>query len=317
MNDASTALAALSGTAGLNAAPAPATAAGDSPAGTGTGELAFIAILDHQMRMPLARMGGLMAAPTASPFGSFRPIGSLRQSLAASAMGLPPTAACGCGGLQSPAAYGTPNMRTIILAVPAASLDKLQASLGPLLQGLDAAPILTQPQVTGTPAADSSTVAATDSAPTTLANDAAFPTDLPVLNGIQSADELGSKLAENLTDFAKDGYNDVSFSIEHPLYGRIETRVAVDNDQVSLSISSDDPQLRSALELATDSLRQNLSQQGMTLAAYDVTPTAVADAGTGTPVQSLSSASSLAAALSGYAGSTHPSMPLLLLNSIA
>jgi len=77
-------------------------------------------------------------------------------------------------------------------------------------------------------------------------------------------------MAEKIAELAQGGYANVSLSIDHPEYGRVDAHVSVINGQASVQIDSARPELRAALELATGSLRTSLGNQGISLARFDV-----------------------------------------------
>lgn len=261
-----------------------AAAAGAAQGNSGTG-MPFLAILNRQVQFgnssPYAAYGYPMMYPMAMV---------PRQGFAVQGMGLPGLTGLGASmyGMAgySPLAAGMSSTALLMGQYTGQSND---GGLGELLQNVDAQKVLSaDPTAALASTATDSTTAATGT--TTDTTQTADNTTQDPNAIISDPKALGEKIADKIAQMAQNGYANVAFSVNTPQYGQVDAQVSVVNGQASIRINSPNSELRAALELSTDSLRQSLNNQGISLARFDVSePAQVASGGQLTTMSQLNS----------------------------
>lgn len=127
----------------------------------------------------------------------------------------------------------------------------------------------------------------------------------------KTPEELGEKLAQRLAALAQGGDTEINATINHAVYGLIGIEVSIQNNRVSLNLSTNDVGLRTALEAATESLSKNITSQGLTLASFTVGGLNSINANSASTLNSAQAVASL------YHSTNAVSSPLGLINSMS
>ena len=127
----------------------------------------------------------------------------------------------------------------------------------------------------------------------------------------KTPEELGEKLAERLAALARGGDTEIKATINHNAYGPIGIEVSIQDNRITLNLSTEDAGLHAALEAATESLSKNIASQGLALAGFTVSGLNSIDDSGGSTSNSGQAVASL------YNSINAASSPLGLINSIS
>lgn len=220
-------------------------------AGTDTGETPFSNVFSQQLNMfRLGQMSAMqnMMTPSMMTAGG--------QGLANFGQFLP-----GMYGANPPSPVTIINYNFFNLSESLGSPE--QADLAQLLKSVDLN------QLTAEPGVDS--VTGLSSEPPELSPLSSLPTAQTSSVSIPTTpEELGGKLAERLAALARGGDTEIKATINHDVYGPISVDVSIQDNRITLNLSTEDAGLRTALEAATESLNKNIASQGLALASFTV-----------------------------------------------
>lgn len=232
---------------------------------------AFFAILSEQMQY-----GNYAQVPANNAYGAYPAGPSSRQGLAGLGGGLPGMSAMGgCVNSSYPFASvaGMAGVQGLVVGVADRPLTPAAARIASFIRDLDVSGVIGNGS-SGAVSGEKSVGEVATSALETESDTLRF-VELP-----KDKDELGEEIGNRVAALDKQGYDKVNFSVDHPKYGRVGVSIGIEGNKVNLAISTQDADLRAALESASGSLSKTLADKGMTLASFDVSDTPISQNGT-------------------------------------
>ncbi|HEC11926.1 MAG TPA: flagellar hook-length control protein FliK [Acidiferrobacteraceae bacterium] len=196
-----------------------------------------------------------------------------QMSVLQNMMTTPPMAAGGQGlanfGQFLPGMYGSNSASPVTIinynffSLPESLGSSEQTDLAQLLESVDLGQLTDESSISPVPglSSESPNLSTLSSLPVTQTSNFDIP---------KTPEKLGEKLAERLATLARGGDTEIKTTINHDVYGPIGIDVSIQNNRVSLNLSTGDAGLRTALEAATESLSKNIANQGLELAGFTV-----------------------------------------------